>query len=285
MDIMANNIELMPHDVSVIVSIYKDVETLAIVLEGLVRQSVHGFEIVVSEDGEDPSVSAYLRATDLPLTHVYGPDVGWTKNIALNRAVRAAKGQYLIFLDGDCIPHGRFVESHMQLAESGKSVSGRRVDIGPGYAQRIRDKQVALADLERLGWYIAHYAVLIRDQARALEDGIYIRPQGWFHRNILPRVSRIRGLLGCNFACWKSDLLRINGFDEDYDSPAVGEDTDLEWRFERIGVTLKSGRNMAIVYHFRHPLRFAGFAKNMAKMHQKMTSGKYFCEHGISSGY
>ena len=271
-----------PHEITVIISVYKDIETLAIVLEGLLRQSVQGFEIVVSEDGEDPSVSAYLRSTNLPVMHVHGPDVGWTKNVALNRAVRVARGRYLIFLDGDCIPHSRFVESHMQLAEPGKSVSGRRVDIGPGYAQRIRDKQVALAELERFGWYVLHYVALIRDQARSLEDGLYVRPQGWFYRHILPSVSRIRGLLGCNFACWREDLLKINGFDEDYDSPAVGEDTDLEWRFEHIGVTLKSGRNMAIVYHFRHPLRFAGFAENLSKMHHKILSGKYYCEHGIS---
>ena len=128
-----------PHEITVIISVYKDIETLAIVLEGLLRQSVQGFEIVVSEDGEDPSVSAYLRSTSLPVIHVYGPDVGWTKNVALNRAVRVAGGRYIIFLDGDCIPHSRFVESHMQLAEPGKSVSGRRVDIGPGYAQREPD--------------------------------------------------------------------------------------------------------------------------------------------------
>ena len=282
MDIMTNDNELLPQDVSVIISIYKDVDTLGIVLEGLRRQSVRGFEIVVSEDGEDPLVSTFLGSLDPPLAHVHGPDVGWTKNVALNRAARKAKGRYLIFLDGDCIPHSRFVESHVRLAEPGKSVTGRRVDIGPGYAQKIRDKQVALADLERVGWYVSHYASLIRDQARSLEDSLYIRPQGWFHRHILPSVSRIRGLLGCNFACWKEDLLKINGFDEDYESPAVGEDTDLEWRFEYIGVALKSCRNMAIVYHFRHPLRFECFAENMAKMHQKILSGEYYCEHGIS---
>jgi len=273
-----------PFEISVIVSIYKDVETLQIVLEGLARQSAQGFEIVVSEDGEDPDVAAYLRSTDFALTHVYGPDVGWAKNVALNRAIRSAKGRYLIFLDGDCIPHSRFVESHMQLAEPGKTVSGRRVDIGPRYAKNIRDRQITLGNLERLGWYVVHYASLIKDQARALEDGVYICPNGWFHRYVLPWVSRIRGLLGCNFACWKEDIIKINGFDEDYDSPAVGEDTDLEWRFAHVGVTLKSGRNMAIVYHFRHPLRFSGFAENLAKMQQKIASGKYYCDHGISSG-
>ncbi len=279
---MANDAACSPFDASIIVSIYKDVETLAVVLEGLSRQSVQGFEVVVSEDGEDPLVSAFLGSIDPPIVHVHGPDVGWTKNVALNRAVRKAKGQYLIFLDGDCIPHSRFVENHLRLAEPGKSVSGRRVDIGPGYAQRIRNKQVDMTDLERLGWYAANYTLLTKDQARALEDGLYFSPKGWFSRYILPRVSRIRGILGCNFSCWKEDLLRINGFDEDYDSPAVGEDTDLEWRFEHIGVRLKSGRNMAIVYHFRHPLRFAGFAENLAKMNFKKTSGKYYCEHGIS---
>jgi hypothetical protein len=37
-------------------------------------------------------------------------------------------------------------------------------------------------------------------------------------------------LVGCNFSCFKSDLEKINGFDEDFSMPTTGEDTDIERR-------------------------------------------------------
>lgn len=278
---MNDRLAVPPSGVSVIVSIYKDIEALDLILEALAGQTVRASEIVVSEDGEDMKVRRYLESQSVPCIHVSGPDAGWTKNRALNRAVCAASGEYLIFIDGDCIPHSRFVESHLALTETRTVVSGRRVDIGPRYADRLIKRSLGLKQLERPAWFLMHYPGLIRDRARALEDGIYFRPGSWLQKKWLPKLSRIRGILGCNFACWKNDLLEINGFDEDYGSPAVGEDADLMWRFGHIGVSIKSCRNMAIVYHFRHPLRFDGFEENIKKMEKKIASGKYYCENGI----
>jgi glycosyltransferase involved in cell wall biosynthesis len=271
---MNDRFAVIPSRVSVIVSIYKDIDALDLVLEALAGQTARDFEIVVSEDGQDAEVRRYIESQSVPCVHVGGPDVGWTKNRALNRAVCAASGDYLIFIDGDCVPHSRYVESHLALAEVRTAVSGRRVDIGPRYADRLTKRSLRLKQLERPAWLLIHYPGLIRDRARALEDGLYVRPGSWFQKRWLSKLSRIRGILGCNFACWKSDLLEINGFDEDYDSPAVGEDADLMWRFAHIGVSIKSCRNMAIVYHFRHPLRFDGFDENMKKMSRKRASGK-----------
>lgn len=273
---------ISPKKTTVIVSVYKDVETLGLILLALSRQTVQGFEVLVSEDGNSSVVTDYIRGQVQSITHTSGPDIGWTKNAALDRAVRAARGEYLIFIDGDCIPHSHFVESHLSLAAPGMCVSGRRVDIGPGVADLLRKHLLGIPKLENFLWVAWNYLYLIKDQARALEDGVYVRPGSWFHAHVLAKISKIRGILGCNFACWKKDLESINGFDEDYDSPAVGEDSDLEWRFAHIGVGIKSCRNMAIVYHFRHPLRFDGFSANLEKMTTKINSGKYYCERGLN---
>jgi glycosyltransferase involved in cell wall biosynthesis len=275
------NNKLSVSRVSVVISVYKDIDALALILHALNRQTVLGFEILVSEDGEDPMVKDFIDNTETVVVHVNGADVGWTKNQALNRASCKASGDYLIFIDGDCIPHRCFVENHIKLSETSVVLSGRRVDVGEGYAMKLKRQEVSIGDFEKLFWLVFNLPALIKDKSRALEDGIYFSPRSWLHRNVFRRISKIRGILGCNFSCWKEDLFAINGFDEDYSSPAVGEDTDLEWRFHKIGVAVKSCRNMAIVYHFRHPLRFDGFEGNLELMRLKIMAGKAFCDNGI----
>ena len=44
----------------------------------------------------------------------------------------------------------------------------------------------------------------------------------------------------------------LNGFDERYLAPTVGEDTELEWRAGMAGIKIKSVRNLAIQYHLYH---------------------------------
>jgi len=50
----------------------------------------------------------------------------------------------------------------------------------------------------------------------------------------------------------KKAIIAINGFDEDYILPAIGEDIDLSWRFIQAGFKHKSVRNMAVQYHLHH---------------------------------
>ena len=64
---------------------------------------------------------------------------------------------------------------------------------------------------------------------------------------------RYRGLLGCNFSLYKQDLIAVNGFDERYEQPSVGEDSDVEFRLGLMGIRVKSMNYMAVQYHLFHP--------------------------------
>ena len=57
---------------------------------------------------------------------------------------------------------------------------------------------------------------------------------------------------GCNMSFHKADIVSINGFDEDYALPAVGEDIDLIWRFQAAGFTFRSEKNFCVQYHLHH---------------------------------
>ncbi len=72
---------------------------------------------------------------------------------------------------------------------------------------------------------------------------------------LLVNVSRnkSRGIKGCNMAVWRSDLLRINGFDSAMTAPGGAEDTDVQWRLEAIGCAKAAMLGRACVFHLHHP--------------------------------
>jgi hypothetical protein len=81
--------------------------------------------------------------------------------------------------------------------------------------------------------------------------------QGIYFKNAFLRKrinSKNRGILGSNFSAHKEDILKINGFDERYRHPAVGEDTDVEFRLRLNKVRIQSLINVAIQYHLFHKL-------------------------------
>jgi GT2 family glycosyltransferase len=67
-------------------------------------------------------------------------------------------------------------------------------------------------------------------------------------------MMKRKDLLGANFSISREDLYRINGFDERYLAPTVGEDTDIEYRAGLAGIGIRSIRNLAVQYHLHHKL-------------------------------
>jgi len=103
---------------TVIISVYKDIEALKLILDSLNTQTYKDFEIIISEDCNTAEMKEFVsNYKNLNLVHIFQEDLGWRKNIALNNAIRISQGEYLIFLDGDVIPYKNFVEMHVKLAE------------------------------------------------------------------------------------------------------------------------------------------------------------------------
>jgi len=59
-------------------------------------------------------------------------------------------------------------------------------------------------------------------------------------------------LLGCHYSCFKEDMLEINGLDESYGASPVADDTDIEWRLKKMGVSITSCRFAANLFHLYH---------------------------------
>src|SRR6476469_7252608 len=94
--------------ISVIVTTYNRPDALAVVLEGLLAQTDRRFEVIVADDGSTDAtrkVVASFRQRwphETGMLHAWHADTGFRLSAVRNLGVYAAKGDYLIFLDGDC---------------------------------------------------------------------------------------------------------------------------------------------------------------------------------------
>ena len=116
---------------TLIISVYKNTRDLEAILDE--------FEIIISEDCQSQEISNFLKtyASDLHIKHLTQEDKGFRKNRALNRAIKAAASNYLIFIDGDCIPNHRFIEQHVKNCEDKAILIGRRPMLGALMSSKI----------------------------------------------------------------------------------------------------------------------------------------------------
>jgi GT2 family glycosyltransferase len=264
---------------SLIISVYKNVRDLHVVLEGLKFQTCKEFEIVISEDGEFEEMKKFIASYQHPnkIVHLTQCDVGWRKNQALNNAIRKADGDYLVFIDGDCILHERFIENHLRFASKHHIVAGKRVKLGPTYSDYFRTHIHRLPELEKM--LVKEAAKAKRDGARFIEEAFYFNPDSVWGR--MAKWRKMKQLKGCNMSLYRESIEKINGFDEDYKLPAIGEDIDLTWRFQGVGLGLFSVRNLAVQYHLYHKENWSDQSENQAMMEEKMRQKQFVCVNGL----
>ena len=193
-------------------------------------------------------------------------DAGFRKAMILNKAIAMSKGEYLVFLDGDCIPHRQWLKEYARAAEEGSAFFGRRVMV----SQRLTKKLLTSGDKRLLSFY-SH----LRHGSERKEDGIYLP----FFR----KSSKNNGIWGCNWGILKKHIIEVNGYDEDYISAGVGEDVDIEWRLKAKGINLQSMKHRAIVYHLYHAAHYstADLEGNYALVKAKETAGLIYCIRGL----
>ncbi|MEG1643973.1 MAG: glycosyltransferase [Bacteroidales bacterium] len=237
---------------SLIISVYNDIKFITLIFEALKYQSVKDFEVIIADDGsgvEFTDVIKNLSATvEFPVKHIWHEDKGRRKDIILNKAVVASGSDYLIFIDGDCIPHHKFIEEHLRFALEGVVVCGRRVQLTEKLSDELTPKKIADGCL---GWNIVPELLWggIIGELRHNEE--CLRVTNGFLRHLWLK-ERWHDLLGFNFSMYKSDLLKVNGFDERFLLSATGEYLDLEARLNRIDIYCKVECHIMTVYHKKH---------------------------------
>ncbi|MBF0218646.1 MAG: glycosyltransferase [Gammaproteobacteria bacterium] len=260
---------------TVIISVYRDAGALSLILQALTLQSTRTFEVIVSQDGDDPTIAALLHSQPPPFPWrlFTQEDNGFRKNRALNRAVASAAHHWIIFIDGDCIPHRHFVAAHLHHAAIGRVSAGRRIELGEKWSQRLRHNPKTLAQLNQPWRYLPS---MLHDKARCAE--LALLPQG-----LHPLThKRPLALLGCNFAAHRQDLIAVNGFDERFTTAGVGEDSDIDWRLRHYGIRVVNVKFSALQFHLFHPRSYDVSLANIALLKANQATGNCRAPLGIA---
>jgi glycosyltransferase involved in cell wall biosynthesis len=237
----------VPELISVIVTTYNREDALEAVLSALSGQTDREFEVVVADDGSRPTTAALIERwkgrLGIPLSHVWQADRGFRAAEIRNRALLAARGDYCVFLDGDCIARADFVATHRRLAERGWFVTGNRVLLS-----RELTAAVLREGVEPQTWNLAQW-INWRAQGGVNRLAAVLRlPLGPLRKL---RPGQWLGARSCNLAVWRSDLERVDGFDASFRGWGR-EDSDLLIRLLHSGVRRKDGRFATGVIHLWH---------------------------------
>jgi len=252
--------------ISIIITTYNRPDALSLVLMGLSRQTCDNFEVLIADDGSTASTAEVVaQAWPFPLKHVWQEDDGFRAGQIRNRAVKLARGEYLVFLDGDCVPGPKFVEQHYQLAEPGWFVAGNRVLLNPQFTAEVLQHPQRLLQLSAVGWLRARWQGSVN---RILP----LLPLPMLNRK--GKANEWRGVKTCNLGMWRSDFDAVHGFDEAY----VGwgyEDSDLVVRLLNDGIKRKQGRFLTVVLHLWHP---ENTRENTAENWQRLLTTQQQCD-------
>lgn len=234
--------------IAVIVTTYNRTDALGAVLDGLLSQTDPDFEVLVADDGSTEETAQLIREfqarAPFPIRHVWQEDKGFRAAMARNRALAATSADYVIFIDGDCVPPVDFVARHRLLSEAGWFLSGNRLLLSQEFTAHVLREKLPIHLWQVGDWLRAR----MQGQIERVLPLIRMPDARWL-RKLAPR--RWKGAKTCNLSAFRRDLLLVNGFDESYTGWGL-EDSDLVIRLIRAGVYNKSARFSAPVLHLWH---------------------------------
>ena len=269
---------------SVIVSTYESPDSLLRLLYSLAYQTYRDFEVLIADDGSGEKTAEAIRRgereTGLTIRHFWHADQGFRKNTILNRAVLASHNEYLVFLDGDCVARADLIETHATRARPRQVLAcGSQIDLPPQVHSYLTRATIAAGKPFDPAWLARHgvaWPAPFSDKRFRLRC---CRPLSTVLDAMLPWPG---GFVGCNSSAWKSDILKVNGFDE---SITYGvDDKDLAIRLINDGVQARRLKYSLVYLHLDHPRAYADAAaieRNLMLIRRRKEEGVVWVDSGI----
>ena len=265
-------------DISVIFTTYNSPDWLEKAVWGWYAQTDRDFELIVGDDGSTDETREridHLRdATGMEITHLWQEDHGFRKTRILNKAVEAG-AEYLVFSDGDCIPRSDFIATHRRYARPGRFLSGGYFKLPEDVSQAITREDIIAQRPFDVAW--------LRSQGVRLNLHALKFTGGWVGTALNNITTTKATWNGHNASGWKSDLLAVNGFDEQM--TYGGEDREMGYRLVNNGVQPYRIRYSTVCVHLDHGRAYATdevVAANRAIMDGTLASGRRWTPHGIA---
>ncbi|MCM1068057.1 MAG: glycosyltransferase family 2 protein [Muribaculaceae bacterium] len=227
--------------ISLVITTYNDTGALELTLKSILRQKRMPDEVIIGDDGSTAEtrelIDRYRPIFDVPLVHVWQQDHGFRLAMIRNKAIAAAKGEYIIQTDGDIILHPRFVDDHERMAKPGFYLKGGRCVLGKELSSRLR-------------------SIGIIPDFKPWTRGIESKRLNTLRlpvvaRYLAPRYRRKERGVGCNLSFFKKDFIDVNGYDEFFKGWGA-EDNDFLRRLLLKGLEKRHLKFAGLTFHLWH---------------------------------
>lgn len=255
--------------VSLIITTYNWSEALELSILSALTQTRLPDEIIIADDGstsQTAQVIEKIRAeASTPIIHSWQEDDGFRAAMSRNRAIARSSGEYIIMIDGDMVLDPHFIADHLASAQEGYFVQGGRILLSASRTKRmLQEKNISIR------WY---------------HQGVSNRKNG-IRSPLLSALFSIqypslKGIKTCNFALFRSDILKVNGFDNAF----VGwgrEDSEFANRLLCAGVKRFNLKFAAAAYHLYHSENTrSALPENDLRLYRSISEKQTWCENGI----
>ncbi len=257
---------------TVVVNTFNQPEYLRRVLAALESQLAQCDEVIIADDGSEAEtrevIEKWRQRQRFRVQHVWQAHEGFRRSRILNAAIAQARNDYLIFLDGDSVPHPKFCADHRALARAGCYIQGHRVCFEQEFSRRFAND----------GRPRGRWSAGLKRQIASGGKYLFRWPFP-----VLKSRTDLRGVRGCNLAIWRADLLRVNGYNEEF----VGwgrEDSELALRLINSGVKWLDVRGWAVCYHLWHPpADRSKLDRNIHLLDEACAEKRTRCEKGLQA--
>jgi glycosyltransferase involved in cell wall biosynthesis len=259
----------MNPSVSLVINTFNQPDYLARMLAAVARQSSPPDEVLLADDGsETPTRELFSRwsaAQKIATKHLWQAHAGFRRSHILNESIAAARGDYLVFLDGDTVPHPDFIADHRAAAARGFFVQGHRALV----------EQKAAAWFGQNRFSVDRRRAIFQNQISGLKNAFR---WPFAVKKIKPHL---RGIRGCNLAIWRADLVRVNGYNENFTGWGR-EDSELAARLMNADIQRLDLRGRALCFHLWHPpASRANLAVNDGLLERTLREKIMRCKDGL----
>ncbi len=254
---------------SLIISTYNREDALELTLLSILQQSELPNEVIIADDGSGEEtkrlIENYRKQFPIPIIHCWHEDFGFRLATIRNKAIALANYEYIIMIDGDIIMSEHFVRSHKRNARLNQFVQGSRVLLQAELTHKVIEEK-----LINFGFFTRGLVNRFNTIHSRLLSSLFS-----FYSN---KPNRIRG---ANLSFWKGDVIKVNGFNEDF----VGwgrEDSEFAVRLKNIGIVRKHLKFAGFGYHLYHKESSReALRKNDLILERAISEQLTSCQNGI----
>jgi GT2 family glycosyltransferase len=259
--------------VSIVVATYEWPEALDLVLRALHEETDASVDVVVADDGSGPTTTATVeRWTAIfgeRLRYARQDDEGWRQARIRNLGALHAQGDFLVFLDGDCLVRPGFLRAVRRAATPGRFLGSKRLHLSQELSTRVLQERLPVWRRSVAGWLLRSPRELFSSHREAGRPGVLLplrdRRLPWqeHERDFVPPYDAY----GFFFGVSRDDFERTNGFDMRFEGWG-GEDVDLAARLRIHGLTCCWPGPSATMIHLWHlPRKARSNAALLAETH------------------